>query len=296
MLQNYIIELDGRPAGRFFEFAGGGAQADVAIEKQGADKISRKHIASIKYQDMVLACGTGMSHDFYQWIADTFAGSFARKNGAVVQLDGKHTPVGRLEFMSALVTALVLPELDASTKKAAVMTVSIRPEMTRSAAAERSAKPGVYISTLPKAWNISDFRLKIDGLENECRHVTHIDSLKLGQKIVLDAIGESRDYSQEGGALEYSDLVIRLPELFATGFYKWFDDFVVKGNSTFEKRGTLEFFAPSSSKAYFGIEFSGLGIESAKGPSGLRSKTSLPVTVSMYCESMKFYAGPSAII
>ena len=24
MLQNYIIELDGRPAGRFFEFAGGG--------------------------------------------------------------------------------------------------------------------------------------------------------------------------------------------------------------------------------------------------------------------------------
>jgi len=36
MLQNYIIELDGRPAGRFFEFAGGGAQADVAIEKQGA--------------------------------------------------------------------------------------------------------------------------------------------------------------------------------------------------------------------------------------------------------------------
>ncbi len=264
MLQNYIIELDGRPAGRFFEFAGGGAQADVAIEKQGADKISRKHIASIKYQDMVLACGTGMSRDFYQWIA--------------------------------LVTALVLPELDASTKKAAVMIVSIRPEITRSAAAEGSAKPGVYVSTLPRAWNISDFRLKIDGLENECRHVTHIDSLKLGQKIALDAIGESRDYSQEGGALEYSDLVIRLPESFATGFYKWFDDFVVKGNTSFEKGGTLEFFAPSSSKAYFGIEFSGLGIESAKGPSGLRSKTSLPVTVSMYCESMKFYAGPSAII
>jgi len=42
VLQNYIIELDGRPAGRFFEFAGGGAQADVAIEKQGAASTSTR--------------------------------------------------------------------------------------------------------------------------------------------------------------------------------------------------------------------------------------------------------------
>ena len=129
-------------------------------------------------------------------------------------------------------------------------------------------------------------------------HVTKIDSLSLGQKVAEDYIGESRDAQKEAGSLEYSDLVIRLPEMYATGFFKWLDDFVAKGNNSpqFEKKGTLEFFAPHSSKAYFGIQFGGLGIREIAGSSALRTKTSLPVTVGMYCESMKFYAGPSAII
>jgi hypothetical protein len=128
--------------------------------------------------------------------------------------------------------------------------------------------------------------------------VTQIDSLSLGQKVAEDYIGVTREARKEAASLEYSDVVIRLPEMHATGFYKWLDDFVVKGNNSpqFEKKGTLEFFAPHSSKAYFGLQFGGLGIKEIAGSSALRTKTSLPVTVAMYCESMKFYAGPSAII
>ena len=61
-------------------------------------------------------------------------------------------------------------------------------------------------------------RLRIDGLETDCAHVTKIDSLSLGQKVAEDYIGESRDAQKEAGSLEYSDLVIRLPEMYATGF------------------------------------------------------------------------------
>ena len=178
------------------------------------------------------------------------------------------------------------------------MTVKISPELTRSTGAEASAKPGVYISSLPKAWNISDFRLRVDGLETDCAHVTQIDSLSLGQKVAEDYIGDSREAQKEATSLEYPDVVIRLPEMYATGFFKWFDDFVAKGNNSpqFEKKGTLEVFAPHSSKAYFGLQFSGLGIKEIAGSSALRTKTGLPVTIALYCESMKFYAGPSAII
>ena len=298
MQQNYLLEIDGKPAGRFFAFTGGTIQADVILESAGADNIRHKHISSVKYQDMVLSCGTGMSRGFYEWLGATFGGSASRKNGAVVALDQRQAPTARLEFMHALVSSLILPKLDKSANEAAFMTVKISPEVTRSTGAEASAKPGVYISSLPKAWNISDFRLRIDGLETDCAHVTKIDSLSLGQKVAEDYIGASRDAQKEAGSLEYSDLVIRLPEMYASGFFKWLDDFVAKGNNSpqFEKKGTLEFFAPHSSKAYFGIQFGGLGIREIAGSSALRTKTSLPVAVGMYCESMNFYAGPSAII
>jgi len=295
MLQNYLLEINGRPAGRFFDFAGGTAAADIVQTSGG---FGHKHVGSVKFQDMVLTCGTGMSGDFYKWIGDNLAGAPSRRGGAIVALDTKQAPSARLEFMHALISSLVLPELDAAGNKAAYMTVGITPEITRPTETEKSATLGVYVSKLPKAWNISDFRLKIDGLEKECAHVKHIDSLKLGQKIVTDARGESREYTKEPTSTEYPDLVISLPESFATGFYSWFDDSVIKGNigPGSVKRGTLEFFAPNSSKPYFGLELTGLGIKAAQGPSGLRGKTGLPVTVEMFCDSMKFYAGPSAIM
>ena len=177
------------------------------------------------------------------------------------------------------------------------MTVVLSPEFTRSTAAEASAELGVYISALPRAWNISDFRLWIDGLEADCAHVTHIGSLSLREKISRVLTGDSRDVRKEPTGREYSNLVFQLPNMYADGFYKWFEDFVVKGNSGEfnEKNGTLEFFAPDSNKAYFGLKFSGLGIFKFGSESGLRTKTSLPVTVEMYCENMKFYAGAAAV-
>ena len=47
---------------------GGHATADVVVEKVGADIIQHKHIAGVKYEDITVNCGTGMSKAFYEWI------------------------------------------------------------------------------------------------------------------------------------------------------------------------------------------------------------------------------------
>jgi hypothetical protein len=110
--------------------------------------------------------------------------------------------------------------------------------------------------------------------------------------------GESRYPEIEATKIEYSNLVVRLPDTFADGFLKWHDEFIIDGrsDSSNEKSGTLEFFAPNSDKPYFGINLGGLGMISlAMGKSALRTKTGGPVTVQMYCETMKFYAGAAAI-
>src|SRR2546422_2464206 len=117
MQQNYLLEIDGKPAGRFFAFTGGTMQADVILESAGADSIRQKHISSVKYQDMTLTCGTGMSRGFYEWLGNTFGGAASWKSGAVVALDQRQAPTARLEFMHALVTSLLLPRLDKSANK-----------------------------------------------------------------------------------------------------------------------------------------------------------------------------------
>lgn len=48
------------------------------------------------------------------------------------------------------------------------------------------------------------------------------------------------------GATEYSDLTVELPRSNAVGLYKWLDDFVVKGNSSSENNGSIDFLAPGS--------------------------------------------------
>jgi hypothetical protein len=128
--------------------------------------------------------------------------------------------------------------------------------------------------------------------------VTQVGALRLGQTFVEDNLGVSRDATKEAGRKEYSDLTLRLPGNRAAGFFKWFDDFVIKGNnaSINEKKGVLEYFAPNSNKAYFEVEFSGLGIYKMSLASAMAAKSAAPVTVAMYCEAMKFRAGPSAVI
>ena len=57
----FALELDGLFAGWVFSTEGGNATGDVVVEKVGEDHIERKHIGGVKYEDITVTCGTGMS-------------------------------------------------------------------------------------------------------------------------------------------------------------------------------------------------------------------------------------------
>lgn len=291
MLQNFLLELEGKAAGRMFGMTGGGVHADV-ISVAGGPSLGHKHLGAVKYQDIQLTCGTGMSRAFYDWIGNSFSGSPLRRSGAVVFLDSKNAPAARLEFHNALINSVGFPRLSAGSKENAYLTISISPEVTRSTSVDLSQKPGVYVSALPKAWYISDFRLKIDGLESECAHAQSIGPLKLGKKIVYDEGPEER------GTSDYSDLEVTLAGTPGNGFRKWFDDFVVLGKNgqAEEKSGHLEFFAPNLGKSYFELELIGLGPYSITAANQMNPSSALPATYTMYCNAMKFRAGPGAVM
>lgn len=235
-----------------------------------------------------------MSRTFYDWLGSTFSGKTMRRSGAVIALDQKSNPSGRRDSYEALVTSIALPELNRSSKEDAVMTVTLKPERTSNSTTTEPQNLGVYTSALPKAWNIGSFRVQIDGLSKECSHVTRISSLRLGQKVKANDIGQARDATLEPVAIDFFDIALELPGSFATGFYKWADDSVVKGNTT-EKNGSIDFFAPGSSSPYFSVKLRGLGIYGMSSTPLGSAKSTLPVTVKLYCEEMSFSAGAAAI-
>lgn len=287
----FVLELDGRLAGRFFGLDGGMAKADVIEEGVGSGLSGHKHLGAVKYEHMLLTCGVGMSRAFYEWVGSAFGGASVRKSGAVIALDHTSKPAARLDFSEALVASLVLPGLDRSSRGGATMAVSISPERTSYQKSDKTLDLGVYAAA-PKAWSVGAFRIQIDGLSKECSQVTSISSLTLGMNITTDVIGSDRYRSLVPLAVEFSNIALELPGTSAEGFTKWHQDSVVKGNPS-TRNGSVDFLAPGSSTPYFSVSLRNVGIYGMSSPGG-PMKATLPVKVNLYCEGMSFSASGAA--
>lgn len=288
MEQRFLLELDGRLAGRFFDFKGGGNTVDVTASYPTL--IAHKHFNSVEFQEMVLVCGTGMSRSFYDWAGSPFRRQYQRKDGAIITLDGLSKPTARLNFQQALVSSLCMPALDASSKDPAYMVVTLKPQRTSFSGSTNSQSVGPYSSVIAKAWRTSSFRIKIDGLEADCQHVTKIDALTLRQKNTTTTVGDRRDYEIEPTKLEFPDLTLELPKAFASKFNQWFQSAVLERQdpSDKERDGTLDFLAPGTATPYFGLTLNGLGIYNMAA-----SATSFKFA--LHCTNMEFSASGAAV-
>ena len=295
----FAFILDGEQlSGYPLDAEGGEAYADVLVDPPGPDGVARKRPGRVKYGDITLKTGIGMSKGFYEWVKSAFDGKYERRNGAVIAANFDYRERARVQFSDALITEVGMPALDAASKDAAKMTVKFAPEITR-----RSVKSaGKQLPPPPsgnnqKAWLPSNFRLRIDGLDAACSRVNKIEALTIKQKVTENAVGELRDYEKEPASVEVPNLVITVPESHAKAFYDWHEDFVIKGENTpdREKGGTLEYLANDLKTVLFTLTFSNLGIFKLvpdKVESG--SDQIRRVKAEMYCEDIRFdYKGPT---
>src|SRR5438067_888086 len=107
-IAQFAVELDGHHAGFVSRYSGGAAHADVVNEPSG-----RKHLGAVHFEDMVLACGPGMSKAFYDWVSDSsdMSGGAHRKDGEILACDYTFKVRKRLEWRSGMITAIGLPAL-----------------------------------------------------------------------------------------------------------------------------------------------------------------------------------------
>jgi phage tail-like protein len=288
-------------AGWVYSCEGSGRIGDVVVEKQNERHLTKKHIGSLKYEDITVTCGLGMSKKFYHWAKHSFRDSVKRHNGAIHYCDYDGNILETLEFHQALVTELGFPGLDAASKDAAKLSLKFSPEWTRTKHNE-SGKVGAskyHMGTgQQKRWSPANFRLRIDGLEEACRGVVKVESLVLKQKVVENTTGNHRAPTKEPAALEVPNLVITVAASHAKPFWQWEKEFLIEGNCSDddEKTATLEFLSNNLEDTLFTINMDHVGLYKVTADKAEAGAESIrKVKVEMYVEEFDFEYGDDAV-
>ena len=289
----YALTLDGANVGSINSIEGGGATAEVVIEKTGSDYFSRKHLAPVKYQDISLTTGLD-SRPLTDWIKETVEGRYSRKSGSVVAATQDLKAVSELQFFNGLIREITFPALGGPSKDAASLVLKIAPEYTRLQSASGAKVAGGVDKLAQKRWLASNFRFVMDGLE--AGKVSRIESFTFALKVSDDPIGESRDYIKEPGKLDFPDLKLTLAQSYADDWVRWHDDFVIKGNNgqDREKNGAIVYLDPSLKIELARLNLFNCGIFSlAPGKQESNAEKMASLTAELYCERMEFVVSSS---
>lgn len=291
------MEMDGQFAGWIESAAGGQAVLDqVETAPRQIGQIQSKQMPELKYEDLTVNCGTGMSRDFYEWIKANLEKQFVRKNCALVSCDFNYKLRSRMELFNASLTEVAFPACDASSKDAAKMTVRLAPESTRMTTGKAAStyQGAPKFQAVQKKWLPSNFRLKIDGLD--CSHVRKIEGITAKFPSSANQVGVARLSSATATPPSVSNLMVSAPE--SREFFQWYEDFVVKGNSGQgkEKSGTLDYLSPDLRESIFSLSFHNLRIlKLVASPLQPGNGSSRLVTAEMNCSDVGFSYGPAAL-
>src|SRR3954447_18437973 len=283
---NFLLTLEGVASGYMQSCVGGDVFADAIAEPVGGSFFVKKHIGQPKYDDITMQIGLGMAQPVNDWIAATWRGEYARKNGSIITGDATFKVQSEREFHNALITETTIPALDAAAKAAGHLTVKVSPEFTRLAKAGSAKLPPA--TQKQTKFVTSGFRLELDGLD--CSRVRKIDSFTVQVHVSDDAVGSVRAPDKEPSNVEFPNLRVTLSDgPTAATWQTWLDDFVVNGNSGDgqEKGGTIVFLDPGTKEL-------GRVVLHNVGMLALRHAPPATLIADLYCERMELQIGKSA--
>jgi hypothetical protein len=283
----FALMLEGLPPVFLRSFEGGTARGEVVEVQLGADRAVKKHLAGNRFDPIALRANLGAaSQPLIDQVQKLLTGIDPRLNGAIVVADANFKALRRLEFTNAQIGEVVFPALDGASKEAAFVDVMLVPEQARwSAAKGEPISQEKVLAT--KGALLSNFELAIDGVD--CTRVQRIEPLTIKSTQTTNEVGEMREILKEPGRLEIPNLVVMLPEAFATGFRDWHQTFVIDGKNRddLEKSGTLKFLDAARKEALLTLGFDHLGIFALTQDAEANSDKGSRLKAEMYCEAMK---------
>src|SRR5262245_30563719 len=222
-----------------------------------------------------------MSQDFYHWLKTSLGrGQYFRSNCAVFSFDDRNDIKSRLELNYPAISEIHFPALDVTENKDARMSVWIAPGFVAGGPLGKESL-GAYRVAGGLPWRTANFRLLIDGLENESTGVTRIEPLKA--KLKLESFGTGSSTYFATTAVGYSHLVAYLPLSNLNHFMNWYNN-VLDGEERPERTGVLDLLSTGGTKL-FEIGLQGLKIQTLTLPKGGGAGSA---KIDMYCWALEF--------
>jgi phage tail-like protein len=213
---HFALDLDGMGVLGFLRsFDGGGVKTDIMSYQHGAMIDAWRQVGRLKYDDMTIQVGMGMSDKFYDWMSSFFTRDIQRKDGAIVIADFNYKQKAKRTFENALISEVTIPALDGSSKDAAYMTVKIVPESMGYEAIK--GKESTKLDCAPglkqpnKLWLCSNFKFTIDGFEENFKRVLKIDSFTIKQQILEYPHGNRRTVRRVPGRVDFPNIAVYVP-------------------------------------------------------------------------------------
>jgi hypothetical protein len=252
----YFVELDGQSAGLIMDASGGEPVAVVTEAAPDANGVIKKELGTVGYEPIVLQVSTGASQELYDWIASVPARQQKAHDGAIVFADHNNRERARLSWSEGLISEVAFPALDASSKDAVRIAVTIQPRSTTYVRSSGTAQASFSSQHGQKRFLAANFRVSIDELPTFNSRVSKVEPISVRQDI------EAGEGGPSPGAVHVGNVEVTGSEAFSSDLRAWFDDFVVKGNNgdKNERSMTVELLAPNAKETLLTLTLKQVGI------------------------------------
>lgn len=222
---HYALDIDGLPVESLKTLSGLDLQADIASNATVPGLAPKKHVADVSWSPGRASIGMGMGQAMYEWMKNAFAQGTSRSGGTLATGDVNFKQRSLLTFYDALLTAITVPRLDASSKESGAFDVEFAPEAVRWAKGDGSDIRHVHGSK-QQPWVCSNFRFSLGTLP--CARVASIESFTWRCAVDPDTIGVGRDPTQHPATVTVPDLRISVSladyDAWAQAARAWFID------------------------------------------------------------------------
>lgn len=261
---------------------GGTASAHVVSNNTGPDGTTKKHVANVRWTDIVAEAPLG-SKPLIDWIRTTLEGKIVTKNGSIVSGAGAE----RL-FLDGMITEIIFPALDATSRDIGSITVKITPQAVRYQQGSGAAQKAGPLAK-EQRWTTNAFRFEMDGVD--ASKVTRVEEIRFRRIVPESQGGIFREPKNVPGTTDLSNIRVTMPDAAAQTWADWLRRFLIEGNhqESDEKNGAIVLLSNDMKSEVARIPLSNCGIVGLDAAEG--GNQAMPrMTAELYCERIGFQA------
>jgi hypothetical protein len=200
-------------------------------------------------------------------------------SGRVTTMGTTGKGIASLEFFNAIPTKVAISDLDASSKEACSIEITLAPERTRRV--EGGSGDSRILGKQERCMR-SNFTVKIPGVVTN--GVMKVENLAVTREVAADNLGSQRIETKNPTKSVIPNVILTVSEATAKDFWAWYDSFLIKGDNAQDKEKTIEvqLMGPDMKSSVLTLQGSGVGMVSMRSSTTSGSESAARVEVELY--------------